>query len=121
MHRVGLGVAGGTASTGGGRTQGVVKFLQEGGAGDSILWVGYMGPFGVNGKEGREDTHRVPTTDHGEESEAIRRWDMGDAGDRRCTRGIGNSVGEDLSRATSGNRGALGGATSLILRCVQGR
>ena len=30
---------------------------------------------------------------HKEESKAIRRWDMGDAGGRRHTRGSGNPVG----------------------------
>ena len=89
---VGLGEAGETTSTGGGITQGVGKFIQGGGAGDSIVWVGDVGHFGVNEKEGKGDTHRVPATDHGEESEAIRRWDMGDSGGRRHARGIGNSV-----------------------------
>ena len=40
---------------------------------------------------------------------------MGDAVVGRRTRGIGNPVGEDLHRETVGNRGAVGGATSLIL------
>ena len=73
-----------------------------------------MGPFGVNGEEGRGDTHGVPVTDHGEASEAIRRRDMGDAGDGRRTRGSGNPVVNDIHRETAGNRGAVGGATSLI-------
>ena len=34
----------------GGRYQGVAKFLQVGGLDDSIVWVGNVGPFGVNGK-----------------------------------------------------------------------
>ena len=40
-----------TTLTGGGISQGVGEFLQGGGAGDSILWVENVGPFGVNGKE----------------------------------------------------------------------
>ena len=36
--------------TGGGRYQGVGKFLQGDCAGDSIVWVGNVGSFGVNGK-----------------------------------------------------------------------
>ena len=82
-----------TTSTRGGRSQGVGKFLQGSGAGDSIVWVGNVGPFGVNGKEYRGDAHGVPADDHGEESEAISRWDMGDAGGRRHTIGSGNPVG----------------------------
>ena len=39
-----------TASIGGGRSQGVEKFLQGGGAGNSIVWVRNVGPFVVNGK-----------------------------------------------------------------------
>ena len=73
-----------------------------------------MGTFGINGKEGREYTNRVPETDHGEAIEAVRRKDTGDAGDRSRTRGSGNTVGEDLHRETTGNRGAVSGATSLI-------
>ena len=82
-----------TNSTGGGISQGVGKFIHGGGAGDSIVWVRHVGPFGVNGKEDRGDAHGVPENDHGEESEEIRRWDMGDAGGRRHTRGSGNPVG----------------------------
>ena len=63
-RKVGLGETGGTASTGGGITQGVGIVIQVGGAGDYIVWVGDVGPFGVNGKEGRGDTHGVPATNH---------------------------------------------------------
>ena len=73
-----------------------------------------MGPFGVNGEEGRGESHGFPVTDHGEVSEAIRRQDMGDVRGERRTRGIGNPVGEDLQRETEDNRGAVGGAKSLI-------
>ena len=73
-----------------------------------------MGYFSVNGKEGRGDTHGVPVTDHGEASEAIRRRDMGDDGGGRHMRGSRKPVGEDLNRETAGNRGAVGGAMSLI-------
>ena len=113
-RKVGLEEAGYATSTGGGRTQGVVKFLQGGGAVNSIVWVGDVGTFGGNGEEVRGDTHGVPATDHGEESEVIRRWDMGDSGGGRRTRFSGNPVREDLYRATSGNRDTLGGAMSLI-------
>ena len=58
--------AGDTTLAVGGRYQGVGKFLQVGGAGDSIVWVGYVGPFGVNGEEERGDTHGVPYNDNGE-------------------------------------------------------
>ena len=77
-----MGEARDTTSTGGGRSQGVGKFLQGGGAGDYIVWVGYVGPFGVNGEEYIGDAHGVPASDNREESEAIMRWDMGDAGGR---------------------------------------
>ena len=52
-----------------------------------------MDPFGVDGKEDRGDAQIIPMNDHGEEREAIRRWDMGDAGGRRNMRGSGNPVG----------------------------
>ena len=104
----------GTNSTGGGISQGVGKFLQGGGAGDSIVWVGNVGPFGVNDKEDREDAHGVPENDHVEESEAIRRWYMGDSVGRIHTIGSGNPFGEDLHRATEGNHGAVGGAPYII-------
>ena len=109
-----MGETGDTALTGGGRNQGVGKFLQGGGAVNSIVWVGDVGTFGGNGEEVRGDTHGVPATDPGEESEAIRRRDMGDAGGRRRTRGNMNPVRENLHRATEVNHGKVGGATSLI-------
>ena len=113
-RKVGLGETGDTALTGGDRTQGVGNFLQGSGAGNSIVWVGDVCPFGINGKEGRGDTKKVSATDHGEESKVISRWDMGDARGGKCTRGSRNPVGEDLHRSTSGNHGAVGGTTSLI-------
>ena len=79
-----------------------------------------MVPFDINGKEDRWDAHGVPVNGHGEENEKIRRWDMGNAGERRHTRGSGNPVGWDLNRATECNRGAVGGATSLILGVCKG-
>ena len=56
-----------------GRSQGVGKFIQGDGTGDTIVWVRNVGPFGVNGKEDRGNAHGVPENDHGEESETIRR------------------------------------------------
>ena len=113
-RKVGLGENGDTALTGGVRTQVVGKFLQGGVAGDYNVWVGDVGPFGVNVEEGRGETHGVPVTDYGEESEAIRRRNMGDAGDRSHTRGSRNPVGKDVPITTVGNRYIVGGATSLI-------
>ena len=66
------------------------KFLQGGGAGNSIVWVVNVDLFVVNVKDERGDAHRVPINYHGEESEAIRRCFMGDAGGIRHTRGSGN-------------------------------
>ena len=62
--KVGLEETGDTASTGGGKTQGVRNFLQVSGAGDSIVWVGYMVPLDVNGEYGIAYTHGVPETNH---------------------------------------------------------
>ena len=42
----------------------VGKFLQGGGEGDYIVWVGNVGPFGVIGKYDRGETHGVPANDH---------------------------------------------------------
>ena len=63
--KVGMREARNTTLTGGGISQGVGKFLQVGGAGNYIVWVRNVGPFGVNGKEDTGDAHRVPTNDHG--------------------------------------------------------
>ena len=92
-RKVGLGEARYTTLTGGGRSKCAGKFLQGGGAGNSIVWVRNMGPFGVNGKEDRGDSHGVTENDHREESKAIRRWYMGDAGGRRDMRSSKNPVG----------------------------
>ena len=72
-----------------GEIQGVGKFLQGGGTGG----VGNVDPFGVNNEEDRGDAQGVPANDHREESKAIRRWYMGDAGGRMHMRGSGNPVG----------------------------
>ena len=48
-RKVGLGETGVTASMGGGRTQGVGNFLQDSGAGDYTVWIGYVVTFGGNG------------------------------------------------------------------------
>ena len=109
-----MGYARDTDLTGGRRNQGVGKFLQGGGAGDSIVWVINVGPLGVNGKEGRGGAHGVPETNHRESSEAVRRQDTGDSGGGRRTRGSRNAIDGDLHRETAGNRGVVGGSTSLI-------
>ena len=88
-----MGEARETTFTGGGRKKFVGKILQGGGAVDSIVWVVNVGPFGVNGKEDRGDTHAVTVNDHMEESESIMRSYIGDDGGRRHTRGSGNPVG----------------------------
>ena len=49
-RKVGLGETGDTSLTVRGITQGVAKFLQGGGEGNSIVWVGDVGPFVVNGE-----------------------------------------------------------------------
>ena len=54
--------------TGGVISQGVGRFLQGSGSGNFIVWVGNVGPFGVNGKEDRGGAHGVPVNDHSEES-----------------------------------------------------
>ena len=50
VRKVGLGKPREATLAGGGRSQGVGKFLQGVGAGDSIVWVRDVGPLGVNGK-----------------------------------------------------------------------
>ena len=120
MRKVGLGETGGTALTGGGIIQGDGIFLQGGGSGYSIAWVGDVINFGGNGEEVRRDTNRVPATDHREESNAVKRKDMGDVGGGRRTRGSGNAVGEDLHRETAGFRVSVCGATPLILYIYKG-
>ena len=62
--------------TRGDKTQGIVNFLQGGGAGNSTVWVGYVGPFGDNGAECGRYTHWVPLSDHGELSEAAKIGDI---------------------------------------------
>ena len=113
-RKVGLGETRDTIFTEGGISQGIGKFLQGGGAGDYIVWVRDVGPFGVNGEEGRSDTHGVPSTSHRETSEVVKRQGMGDVGGGRRMGGSGNAVGKDLYRETAGNCGSVGGVTSPI-------
>ena len=91
-RKVGLREARDTTLTGEGRSQGVGKFIQGGGTGNSIVWVRNVGPFSVNGKEDGEDAHVVPANVHGEESKSIIRWDKADAWGRINTRGSRNPV-----------------------------
>ena len=109
-----MGETGDTALKRENTTQGFGNFLQGGGAGDSIVWVGYVGPFGENGEEGRRDTHRISLSYHVEESEGNRRQDIGDAWGGRRTGCSRNTVGGDLPRYKGGNLGSVVGATSLI-------
>ena len=53
----GLGEARDTTLMGEGISQGVGEFLQGVGTGNSIVWVGNVGPFSVNGKEDIGDAH----------------------------------------------------------------
>ena len=78
MCKVGMEGTGDTATTGRGRIQGVKNVQQGGGAGNTTIWVGDVGPFGGNGEEGGKDSHSVPLTDHGEGSAAVRGQDIGD-------------------------------------------
>ena len=88
-----MGEARDTTSTGGGISKGVGKFIQGGGAGNSIVWVVNVGLFCVNCKDDRDDAHGVPANYHGEESDAIKRWDMGNVRGRSHTIGSRNPVG----------------------------
>ena len=72
-HKVSLRKVRETTLTGGGGSQGVGKLIQGRGAGDYFVWVGKVGPFGVNGKEDRAGTYGVSVNDHREEREKIRR------------------------------------------------
>ena len=101
-------------ATRGGGTQGVRNVLLGGGADNSTVWVGDVGPFVVNGEEGGRGIHWYSFSYHGESSEADKRQDMEDAWGGRRTKGSGNLVGRDLNRKTTGNCGSVGGATSFI-------
>ena len=48
-----------------GISQGVGEFLQGVGTVNSIVWVGNVGPFSVNGKEDIGDAHGFPANVHG--------------------------------------------------------
>ena len=65
-HKIGLGETEDTALTRGDRTQGIGNFLQGRGAGDSTVWVGYVGTFGNNREECGRYTHWVHLSDQGE-------------------------------------------------------
>ena len=49
-------------------SQGVGRFIWDGGAGDSILWVRNLDHFVINDKEDRGDVHKGPENDHREEN-----------------------------------------------------
>ena len=82
-----------TTLTGGGRYQGVGKFLQGSGAGDFIVCVVDVGHFGINGEEDKGDAHGVTVNDHREESEKL--------GD-----GTWETLGEECIREAAGTQSA---------------
>ena len=82
-RNVGPGETRDTASKRGDRTRGFGNFFQGGGAGNSTVWVGDVGHCGDICEESRGDRHRVPLSDHGEESEAAKIQEIGDAWIRR--------------------------------------
>ena len=91
MSKVGLKEARDNSSTGGGISQGVGKFLHEGGTGKYNVWArNAVLSFSMANRI--EVTHGVPGNDHREESEAIRRWYMGGVRSRRQTKRITNPV-----------------------------
>ena len=96
------------------RTQGIGNFLQGGSAGNSTVWVRYVGPFSDNGEDCGRYKHWVHLSDHRELSEAAMIGDIGDAWGGRRTWGIRNTVGGDPHRETSGNLVSGGGATFSI-------
>ena len=67
------------------RTQGIGNFIQVGSAGNSTVWVRYVGPFRDNGEECGRYTHWVPLSDHGGSSELDKIRDIGDAWGGRHT------------------------------------
>ena len=73
-----------------------------------------MDPFIRNVEEVRRGTHRLPQTDHREESAGDRRRDVGDAQGGSSAGSGGNSVGDDLYMETAGNRGKVVGVTTGI-------
>ena len=103
-----------------GITQGGGNVLQGDGSSDTTVWFGDVGPFVSNGDEGRREAHRVPHTDHGEASAAVRRQGVGDDRGRRSAVGSGNAVGDELYRETAGNRGTVGGVTTTIISVCKG-
>ena len=113
-RKVGHGEIGDTTPLGRVRPQGGGNVLQGGGAGSTIVWVGYVGPFGGNGEEGGRDAYWVPSTYHWETDAGVRRPDVGDARGGRSAGGIRNAVSDDLHMDTSGNHGTVGVATPII-------
>ena len=113
-RKIGLRETRDTALKSGGRTKGIDNCLQGGGAGNSTVWVGSVGPFGDNGEEVGRYTHWVTLSDQGEASEAAKIRDIGDAWGGRRTGGSGETVCGDLHIETAGNLGSVGGATFLI-------
>ena len=79
-----------------------------------------MGPFIVNIEEVRGDIHGVPVTYLKEESEAIRRQNMGDAIVRRRRRCSGDPVNKDLHIAMTAKPWRSGCIYVTYLRCIQG-
>ena len=78
-RNVGLGENGYTNSKERGIPQGGRNLLLGSGSSDTAVWFGDVGPFISNVEEGRQETYRVPQTNHREASAAVRIQDIGDA------------------------------------------
>ena len=102
------GESGDTAMMRRGGPQGAGNVSQVDGTNDITVWFVYFGPFGGNEEEVRRSTHIFSHTDHGEASVAdIRRY-MGDARSGSSVKISRNTVGNELYRETTGNRGTVG-------------
>ena len=96
--------------TGRGGSQGGGNILQVGGTCGTTFRIGDLGNFGGNGEEGKGHTYGFSEADHGGESVAEGRREMGDAQGGISAVIGGNSFGDGLHRGTTGNGGTVGDA-----------
>ena len=82
------------------------------GTGSANFWLGDLGTFGSDGEEVGGHKHRFYEEDHGETGAAEGRHEMGDTQGISSAGSVGNSVGNELYRETTGEGGTVGGAAN---------
>ena len=92
----------------------ISNFIQSGGAGGDIFWIGDMGAINGHGEALSRGKYGFLTTGDGEKGEADFRRDLDKGGRRERTEGSGDTYCKDVHRQETGEGGLVGGPLAHI-------